>query len=109
MTQQEVNQQLGRITDTIVKTFMPEKIILFGSYAWGTPAQDSDLDLFVVKTTAQRRLEREQELRRALFGNDFPAMDLLVYTPQEVEQRLALGDFFIIDIIKNGKLLYETR
>lgn len=100
-------KEIKRITDRIVKRYKPEKIILFGSYAWGKPAEDSDVDLFIVKKSGKRRIDRGRELRKILFGNDFPAMDILIYTPKEVEKRLSMGDFFIKEILSKGKVFYD--
>lgn len=99
-------KKIQRITDQIVKNYNPEKIILFGSYAWGKPTKDSDVDLFIVKKSRKRRINRERELSGYLFGYDFPAMDLLVYTPTEIKKRISIEDPFIKDIISKGKLLY---
>jgi|SRR3989344_383355 len=104
----KTNKDLKRITQKIVREFHPEKIILFGSYAWGKPTKDSDVDLFIIKKkTLKRRIDRERELRRKLIGNKFPPMDLLVYTPDEVNKRIGINDFFIKDILQKGKILYE--
>lgn len=102
-----MQKELKKITKKIIKKFKPEKIILFGSYAWGKPTEDSDVDLFIVKDTNKKILDRERELQSLLFGNDFPAIDLLIYTPKELKKRLVIKDFFINDIIKKGKVLYE--
>ena len=99
-------KEIKKITDQIVKKYKPEKIILFGSYAWGKPTEDSDVDLFIVKKSRKRKIDRERELSRYLFGYDFPAMDLLVYTPMEIKKRLNIEDPFIKDIISKGKSLY---
>ena len=101
-----IQKEIKKITNKIVKEYKPEKIILFGSYAWGKPHKDSDVDLFIVKNTRKKRLDREREVRTLLFGNNFPPMDLIVYTPDEVKKRLEIGDLFIKDIINEGKLLY---
>ena len=101
------NEKIQEVADKIVKEFQPEKIILFGSYAWGKPNEDSDVDLFIVKESYKGKLDRERELRRRLFGYDFPPMDLLVYTPKELKKRLGIKDIFISLIINNGKVLYE--
>ncbi len=97
-----------KITDKIIKEYKPEKIILFGSYAWGKPKKDSDLDLFIVKKTKTPRGERHIQVDRLLFDRDIP-IDILVYTPREVRQRLLLGDFFIQDIVNQGEILYEKK
>ena len=106
MEKEVIEQKIKEITDKIVKEYQPEKIILFGSWAWGTPHEDSDVDLFIVKESNEKRWEREYELRRKLFGNKFPPMDLLIYTPVEVERRVVMEDFFIQDILEKGKTLY---
>ena len=100
------NKELKKITQKIVKEYKPEKIILFGSYAWGKPTEDSDFDLFIVKNSRKRRIDRERELLGHLFGYDFPAMDILIYTPTEIKRRLNIEDPFVKDIFSKGKLLY---
>lgn len=99
-------KEIKRITNQIVKKYKPEKIILFGSYAWGMPTKDSDVDLFIVKRSRKRRIDRVRELSKYLFGHDFPAMDILIYTPAETKKRLSINDPFIEDIVSKGKLLY---
>ena len=100
-------KEIKKITDQIVKKYKPEKIILFGSYAWGKPTENSDVDLFIVKKSKKRRIDRGRELRRMLFGNDFPAMDVLIYTPKELEKRISMEDFFIKEILSKGKVFYD--
>lgn len=102
-----IEQKIKEVVDKIVAQFQPEKIILFGSYAWGEPGPDSDVDLFVVKTSLVPRREREYELRRMLFPSPF-AFDVLVYTPEELQKSINENkNLFIEDIIRNGKVLYE--
>lgn len=107
MKQSLINQKLSEITEKIVNEFKPEKIILFGSYAWGNPNTDSDIDLFVVKKTDKSRLERGVEAEKILWGFGVP-IDILVYTPEEVQNRLQLKDFFIENIFTKGKILYSA-
>lgn len=102
----DTETEIKRITQQIVKNYKPEKIVLFGSFAWGRPTKDSDVDLFIVKTSRKRKIDRERELRRMLFESNFPAMDLLIYTPREVKKRLLIEDLFIKEILSKGKLLY---
>lgn len=99
-------KKIQTVVNKIVQEYEPEKVILFGSYAWGKPREWSDLDLFIIKKSKKRRIDRERELRTKLFGNNFPPLDLLIYTPQEVKKRLYIEDFFIEDIIKKGKVVY---
>ena len=104
---EQAARELQRITKKIVAEYRPEKIILFGSWAWGVPHEWSDVDLFIVKDSPKKRREREYELRMKLFGNKFPPMDLLIYTPEELERRVHIGDFFVHDILDRGTVLYE--
>ena len=97
---------ISQITQKIIHGFSPEKIILFGSYAWGKPTPNSDLDFLILKKTKKPRLAREYELRMKLIGNKFPPMDFIIYTPQELKNRLTMKDFFIQNITKQGKILY---
>lgn len=100
-------RKIQNVANKIVREYNPEKIILFGSHAWGKPSPDSDVDLFIIKESKKRQIDRMRELRMKLIGNNFPAMDLLIYTPKELSRRLAIGDFFIREIIENGQVLYE--
>lgn len=101
-------QIIEQIVEKIKNKFGPEKIILFGSYAWGNPGKDSDIDFFVVKNTCEPPRERNITLRKILNEeNAESALELLVYTPEEVSNRLKMGDPFIKKIISQGKVLYE--
>lgn len=94
------------IVKRIADGYKPEKIYLFGSRAWGRPRKDSDFDLFIIKKTRAKWLNRDLKVRNLIDG-ELP-VDILVYTPKETKRRLDLGDFFIEDIIKRGKILYES-
>ncbi len=109
MAKQNYQKEIKRVTQKIVEDYKPEKIILFGSYAWGRPHEWSDLDLFIVKESKKKRWNREYDLRMKLIGNSFPPLDLLIYTPEEVRKRFDIGDFFIRDIFKRGKVLYAEK
>lgn len=106
MNKQKELRKLKAVTQKIIREYAPEKIILFGSYAWGIPTEDSDFDLLVVKKSKKNRLDRERELRMKLLGNHFPPLELLIYTPDELNKRVQIGDFFIKDILKRGKKMY---
>ena len=99
-------EEIQAVADKIAKEFQPEKIILFGSYAWGTPHQNSDVDVLIIKQTNKKKWEREYELRSKLIGNHFPPLDMLIYTPEELEHRKELGDVFVKSILSNGTTLY---
>lgn len=105
MSKDKIKKYLAQIVSTIVRRYKPERVILFGSYAWGTPGPDSDLDFFVIKETNEPSLKRIEAVDK-LFPVRHMAMDFLVYTPEQVEQRLAMGDFFVRNILTRGKQLY---
>ena len=93
-----------RYARAIAEVFHPDKIILFGSYAYGTPDEDSDVDLLVVMP-ARNQLDQAYRIRRAVRA-PFP-MDLIVRTPTRLRQRLREGESFLTEIISSGKVLYE--
>src|SRR3990172_5884708 len=101
-----VSQQLPEAVRRIVETLHPEKIILFGSYARGNPTSDSDVDLLVIMETDLPVTERYLTVSRLLRPRPFP-VDILVKRPQEIQTSLEKGDFFIREIIEQGKVLYE--
>ncbi len=95
------------ITKKIQDNYNPEKIILFGSYAYGKPKKDSDIDLLIIKKTNARHIDRSTKVREILQEeNRLIAIEPLVYTPEEINQRLKIEDDFIKNIINDGKVLY---
>ena len=94
------------VASQIAQAVHPEKIFLFGSYAYGKPTPDSDVDLLVEMRTPLRAVEQAARIRRDV---DFPfPVDLLVRTPEQIEERLAMGDGFIREITTRGTVLYEA-
>lgn len=91
-----------------LKKYKPEKIILFGSWAWGKPKKDSDVDLLIVKETKKSPFKRIPEARKYLRKIDSP-FDILVFTSKEMEERLQAKDFFISEIVNKGKVLYAAK
>lgn len=83
-----------------------EKIILFGSYAYGKPHRDSDVDLFIVMKSKKRPAERVMIVSDLIYPRPFP-IDIIVRTPQELKKRLSSGDFFVEEILKKGEILYQ--
>ena len=87
--------------------YSPEKVILFGSYANGVPGPDSDIDLLIVKETKDRFIDRWTEVHRILRGtHPSQPVDTLVLTPNEIEERLRIGDQVIEEILRDGEVLY---
>ncbi len=102
------NKKIKKISDLIAESCKPQKIILFGSFAWGKPTKDSDVDLMIIKQIRKNKRQAQINLARLLFGQGVP-VDTLIYTPREIKKRLELKDFFIQDIFKKGKILYEKK
>ncbi|RNC70729.1 MAG: nucleotidyltransferase domain-containing protein [Desulfuromonadales bacterium] len=102
-----LERELEQVIASIRINYDPEKIILFGSLAEGNADESSDIDLFVIKETGSSPWDRSAEIDRYI-DHRVP-VDILVYTPTEIEDRLALNDFFVRDIIEHGKVLYEKR
>jgi len=93
-----------------IKQFDPEKIILFGSYAYGTPSENSDVDLFVVKNIDLKDIRQTRiEIRRSLFRIRYDnkiEVDLLVDNENNINHRINIGDKFYEEITTKGKILY---
>jgi predicted nucleotidyltransferase len=97
------------MVEKIVADYAPQKVILFGSYAYGEPDPDSDIDMLIVKETSERFLDRWMTVQRIITGlhRSLP-VEPLVLTPQELENRLTVGDQFIAEILKRGMVLYAA-
>ncbi|MGC1376641.1 MAG: nucleotidyltransferase domain-containing protein [Anaerolineales bacterium] len=91
----------------IVQKFQPHKIILFGSYARGDFRPESDVDLLVVMDTPLKEVRQAIEICQNI-EYDF-GMDLLVKTPQVLAERIVLGDSFLREIIRDGKVIYTAN
>jgi uncharacterized protein len=96
---------IRRYARQIAERFQPEKIILFGSRAYGTPHEDSDVDLLVVMP-ARNELDQAYRISSALPA-PFP-IDLLVYKPKALFRSFAEGGTFATQLLTRGKLLYEA-
>lgn len=89
--------------------YSPERIILFGSYAYGTPDGESNIDLLIIKDTPERFMDRWTTVRRILSDPQRRTpLETLVLTPQEISRRLEIGDQFIETIMRRGKVLYAA-
>ena len=99
-------KQINDIVNRIANNYNPDKIILFGSYATGTPNEDSDLDLFVIKETDLPRPQRAVVVRKMLYGSMIP-IDLIVYTPKEIEESKGNKFSFVYEVLNTGMTLYE--
>jgi predicted nucleotidyltransferase len=99
--------RITRFGKRIGEEFGAERVILFGSHAKGKATKDSDVDLLVIADFEGRSIDQSVKIRMQLRPG-FP-VDLLVRTPQMIERRLRLGDDFIKDIVRGGKVLYENH
>jgi predicted nucleotidyltransferase len=103
------NTVIQQLVDRI-KQFDPEKIILFGSYAHGTPNDESDVDLFVVKNVKREdirdlRLSIRGHLRDIIYNQKVP-VDLLLDSQEHIDERIKLGDSIYEEIMFKGKIVY---
>lgn len=102
ITMETIREMAGKI----VEAFHPERIILFGSYARGEAGEDSDVDLLVVANDTRPKPMRSVPLYRLL--SDYPySKDILVFTPEEIEDYRELKPSLIYRAYKEGVILYE--
>jgi len=107
ISQIQFDKEVKNILDQLIRLYKPEKVILFGSLAEGQINEGTDIDLFIVKSDIpELGVDRIRELDSLIKYN--LATDFIVYKPQELEQRLKLGDPFVKNILKEGKVLYEA-
>jgi len=97
---------IRRFAHDVAKRFHPDKIILFGSHACGTPHEDSDVDILVVMP-ARNQLDQAVKISLAI-DPPFP-LDIIVRTPHNLKWRLAEGESFHTEIISKGLVLYEKK
>ncbi len=101
------HQVVNRVVRRLGRTYRPERIVLFGSYAAGCQTPESDLDLLIIKNTRRSFFRRLYEVRRlaepALRGHPF---DPIVLTPAELDLRLLRGDQFLRSILSDGQQVY---
>lgn len=90
----------------LAEKFKPEKVVLFGSYAYGTPTDDSDVDVLVVMSRGPATPVLAGRIREHCRPR-FP-LDILVRTSAEVRRRLAWHDYFMMDIVEKGVILYDA-
>ncbi|MEP6958644.1 MAG: nucleotidyltransferase domain-containing protein [Nitrospirota bacterium] len=103
-----LEKELNRIMEILIREYQPEKLIVFGSAAQGEFHPWSDLDLVVVKKTEKPLLERIEEVLRLVRPK--VGLDVLVYTPEEVEALVDERRVFVLDeIIYKGAVAYERR
>jgi len=102
---EDYSKTIDGIVRRITEKISPLKIILFGSYAYGSPTKDSDIDLLIIKESSLPRHHRTKEVRRILRGMKV-AVDIIVYTPEEIKKWEGIDTAFITGVLKKGKVLY---
>jgi predicted nucleotidyltransferase len=100
-------RDIQRYCDAIASEFAPEKIILFGSHAYGEPHRDSDVDVLVVLPRERWRSHRPSLAIRQRIAAGFP-VDILVKEPREMARRLRDGDSVLREIVEKGRVMYEA-
>ena len=98
--------EIDALAERIGAEFRPDKVILFGSHAYGTPSQDSDVDLLVIMDHSSSGVAQALQIMRQIRSR-IP-VDLVVRTPREVRQRLLWNDFFLEEVVERGEVLYES-
>jgi len=98
--------RIRKFAGQVARQFKPNKIILFGSYAYGHPSEDSDVDILVILSFRGRNPAKATEIWMATRPR-FP-IDIMVRKPGEFRRRLTRGDFFIREVMERGKVLYEA-
>jgi len=86
--------------------FGPETVVLFGSYAYGEPSADSDIDLLVIVPQDQADSHLAAQIRLAL-PSRYP-IDVIAQSQQRIHERLAQNDVFFSEIMNKGRILYEA-
>ena len=100
--------QIQELVDKLVAGYQPDKVILFGSHAYGTPREDSDVDLFVIKDDPRSPAERGIDAGMAIGWRTLP-VDILVYTPTEFANANPKYSLLINEVKNKGQMLYERN
>lgn len=106
MSRIDMLREINSIKERIVKEYRPEKIILFGSYAYGNPGKESDVDVLVILPFKGKAAFKAVEILEKV-SPSIP-IDLIVRTPEQVKTRVAQNDFFMREVLRHGKVLYEA-
>ena len=104
-----VTATIQAMVDKLKREYAPQRIVLFGSYAYGNPTPDSDIDILIVKDTPERFIDRWTTVRRILSDSTrMIPIETLVLTPEELSERLRVGDQFIAKIVEDGEVLHAA-
>jgi len=97
---------IDSLANHIVTLYNPDMVILFGSYAYGNPKPESDIDLLIVMDTPEGKLETSVAIMKSLPPHAF-GIDIVARSRTVIERRQAQGDWFLREIVAKGKILYE--
>lgn len=100
-------KRIDDVSDRIARQFAPDRIILFGSYAYGEPSEDSDVDLLVVLPFDGKPYRKAAEIAASVHAG-FP-LDILARRPDDVERRYQEADPLVRDALDRGRVLYERH
>lgn len=100
-------KKIAELSGRIAREFQPERIILFGSHAYGEPRDDSDVDLLVVLAFEGKSIRKSLEILNRI-NPDFP-VDLVARQPEDTARRYQEGDPLIREALERGKVLYERH
>ena len=107
VSKEQFDEEIKSIVKQLIHLYRPEKVVLFGSLAEGKINQGTDIDLFIIKSEVpELGVDRIRQLDTIIKYS--LATDFIIYKPTEVEQRLKLGDPFVTNILKEGKILYDA-
>ncbi len=102
----QAREDLKRLLHKLIAVYAPQRVLLFGSHAYGEPDEHSDLDLLIVKETTRTPFQRRVEVGLIVQDrNRRTPIQPLVITPQELEERLRNGDPFLTEILEKGEVL----
>lgn len=99
--------QIQKAAEKLAYFLHPKKIVLFGSYAYGTPTNDSDVDLLIVVDDKENCKKIALKASELLYPRPFPT-DIIVRSANEIKKDLKDFDPFLEEIFKRGKTLYEA-
>lgn len=99
-------KDIQAFANNVAAKFRPERVVLFGSYGYGRPTADSDVDILVVMPHDGKPWRKATEIRQAVRPS-FP-MDLLVRSGEELARRIEMGDCFLREVVQKGRVLYEA-
>lgn len=102
-----LQEEVAKFVEQLKESYAPSKIILFGSMATEISGEDSDIDVIVIKETGKNFWERMREISR--YCSREIGMDVLVYTPEEFEKLSQGREFFKQEVLKKGKVIYESK